>query len=86
VNDREQSLDRNPPIVCLAVERLNPFSRLPAICWQGNEFSKALHNGTLRQVHFEAGEAEKFSVLPFLSFQRKTESRVKRGRLNTGVV
>lgn len=58
----------------------------PAICWQGNEFSKVLHNRTVEQVCFEAGEAEKLSALAFLSFQRQNESRVKPGRLNTCMV
>lgn len=83
---REQSLDvpvlpGNTLIAHLAAERLNLFSRLPAIYWQGNEFSKVLRNGTIEQVCCEAGEAEKLSALAFLSFQRQNESRVKPGRL-----
>lgn len=44
-----------------------------------------MHNGTVEQVCFEAGEAEKLSALAFLSFRRQNESKVKPGRLNTCV-
>lgn len=57
----------------LAAERLNPLSRLPAICWQGNEFSKVLHNWTVEQVCFEAGDAEKLSALAFPEVLSKTK-------------
>lgn len=73
-------------IVHLAAKRLNPFSWLPAICWQGNEFSKVLHNRTVEQVCLEAGKAEKLLPLAFLSFQKQFESRVKPERLNTCIV
>lgn len=61
-------------------------SAATSICWQGKEFSKVLHNGTIEQVCFEVVHAEKLSALTCLSFQRQNESRVKPGRLNTCMV
>lgn len=75
---RDGSLDGtvvpgNALTVHLAAERLNPCSRLPAICWQRNEFSKVLHNWTVEQICSEAGDAEKLSALAFSEVLSKTK-------------